>query len=131
MTFEEARAEFPVFERLAYLNAGSNGPLARTTVDATIAQERADLETGRAGPAYFDRALELREEVRRKLAAAVGVPEERLALAISTTNGCNIVLAGLDLGPGSLGCTLAKRGQCFPVLRAYAGIAGPFVGNAE
>ena len=28
MTFEEARAQFPVLERYAYLNAGSNGPLA-------------------------------------------------------------------------------------------------------
>ena len=31
MTYEEARAQFPVRERLAYLNAGTNGPLARTT----------------------------------------------------------------------------------------------------
>ena len=29
MNFEEARAQFPVLERLAYLNAGSMGPLAR------------------------------------------------------------------------------------------------------
>ena len=118
MTFEEARAEFPVFERLAYLNAGSNGPLARATVDATIAQERADLETGRGGAAYFDRALELREEVRRKLAAAVGVPDEQLALAISTTNGCNIVLAGLGLGPDDE--VVTTDGEHFGLLGALA-----------
>ena len=39
MTFEEARAQFPVFERLAYLNAGTNGPLARATIEAMVAQE--------------------------------------------------------------------------------------------
>ena len=31
MSFEQARAQFPVLERLAYLNAGTNGPLARAT----------------------------------------------------------------------------------------------------
>jgi len=99
MTFDEARAQFPLFERLAYLNAGTNGPLARTTVDAMIEQERADLEQGRGGGAYFERALALRDDVRAKLADLVGVSPENLALATSTTNGCNIVLAGLGLGP--------------------------------
>ena len=98
MTFEEARAQFPVFERLAYLNAGTNGPLARATVEAMIEQERADLEQGRGGGAYFERALALRDDVRAKLAGLVGVPPENMALATSTTNGCNIVLAGLGLG---------------------------------
>ena len=99
MTFDEARAQFPVFERHAYLNAGTNGPLTRATFDATAEQERADLELGRGGAAYFERALELRERVRSKLAATVGVVPEALSLATSTTNGCNTVLAGLSLGP--------------------------------
>ena len=34
MTIEEARRQFPVLDRFAYLNAGTNGPLARATVDA-------------------------------------------------------------------------------------------------
>ena len=99
MTFEEARAQFPVLERLAYMNAGTNGPLARSTAKAMAEQERADLARGRGGSAYFERALELRDRVRAKLAAAVGAPPESLSLATSTTNGCNIVLAGLDLQP--------------------------------
>jgi selenocysteine lyase/cysteine desulfurase len=98
MTFEEARAQFPVFERFAYLNAGTNGPLASATVEAMIEQERADLEQGRGGGAYFEQALALRDDVRAKLAGLVGVPPENMALATSTTNGCNIVLAGLGLG---------------------------------
>jgi L-cysteine/cystine lyase len=97
VTVDDARAEFPVFERLAYLNAGTNGPLARRTVEAMTTQEHADLKEGRGGPVYFERALGLRDEVRGKLARAVGVPVESLSLATSTTNGCNIVLAGLGL----------------------------------
>jgi L-cysteine/cystine lyase len=41
----------------------------------------------------------LRERVRGQLAALIAVPPDRLALTTSTTNGCNIVLTGLGLGP--------------------------------
>jgi L-cysteine/cystine lyase len=99
VNFEEARAAFPVLERVAYLNAGTNGPLARTTVEAMVAQELLDLAEGRAGASYYAQARELRERVREKLAALIQVPAENLALTTSTTNGCNIVLGGLQLGP--------------------------------
>jgi selenocysteine lyase/cysteine desulfurase len=118
MTIEEARAQFPVFERYAYLNAGTNGPLARPTVEAMVAQGHADLESGRGGAAYFARTLELREQVRMKLAAAVGVPEENLSLSTSTTNGCNIVLAGLGLG--SEDEIVTTDGEHFGLLGALA-----------
>lgn len=118
MTIEEAREQFPVLERFAYLNAGTNGPLARPTVDAMIAQEQADLEHGRGGAEYFARTVELREQVRAKLAAAVGVPEEHLSLTTSTTNGCNIVLAGLALGPEDE--VVTTDGEHFGLLGALA-----------
>jgi selenocysteine lyase/cysteine desulfurase len=61
-------------------------------------RERADLELGARRLRHFERALELRDLVRAKLAAAVGAPPESLSLTTSTTNGCNIVLAGLGGG---------------------------------
>ena len=64
MTFEEARAQFPVFERLAYLNAGTNGPLARQTIAAIDEWNRRDLELGRGGKPYFEAVLDLREQAR-------------------------------------------------------------------
>jgi L-cysteine/cystine lyase len=99
MTHAEARALFPVLERVAYLNAGTFGPLARPTADAVRRQLDADLEQGRIGKAYFEAMLELRAEVRNAVAALVGVEAEQIALTSSTTDGCNIVLAGLGLGP--------------------------------
>ncbi len=99
MTFEEARAQFPVLERLAYLNAGSFGPLPRATIEAMQAEQARDLRYGRAGTAYIDRMLDLRAEARTRLAALVSAEPEQVALTGSTTDGCNIVLAGLDLGP--------------------------------
>ena len=118
MSWEQARAEFPVFERLAYLNAGTNGPLSRAMHEAVAEQERADVETGRGGAAYFERALELRDEVRVKLAAAVGVEPALLSLATSTTNGCNIVLSGLQLQPSDE--VLTTDGEHFGLLGALA-----------
>ncbi len=93
------RDAYPVLERLAYLNAGTVGPLARATVEALVAARRRELEEGRAGKAYFERMLESRERVRAGLAAEIGVPAEAVALTRATTDGCNIVLAGLDLSP--------------------------------
>ena len=101
MTFEEARAQFPVLERYAYLNAGTNGPLARATAEAMIEQTRRDLEHGRSGKAWFERILELREEARAGFAAVLDVDPLHVALTDSTSRGCSIVLSGLGLGAGT------------------------------
>jgi L-cysteine/cystine lyase len=98
MTLDEARAQFPVFERYAYLNAGSNGPLPQAAADAVRARLERDLEEGRGGKAYIDEILELRERVRDGIAAVLGAPTELVALADSTTRGCQVVVAGLGLG---------------------------------
>jgi L-cysteine/cystine lyase len=97
MTFEEARAQFPVLERVAYLNAGTFGPLARSTYEAMSAELARDYADGRSGAPNFKRVMELREQVRAALAGFVNVPPEHVTLTTSTTNGCNIVLTGLDI----------------------------------
>jgi L-cysteine/cystine lyase len=98
-SFEDVRAAYPVLDQFAYLNAGTNGPLARSTVEGILAEELVDLAQGRGGEPYFSRALAMRDEVRAKLAAHLGAEPNQVALTRSTTDGCNIVLAGLDLGP--------------------------------
>ncbi len=99
LTFDEARAAFPVLEHFAYLNAGTNGPLARPTVEAIVAEQLIDLTQGRGGEPYFSRVLGMRDEARARLAAVLSVAPEHVALTRSTTESCNIVLAGLDLRP--------------------------------
>ncbi len=97
--FEEARAQLPVCERLAYLNAGTSGPLARATVAAMSGRLERDLREGRSGTAWIEEVLALREEARRGLAAVLGVDAGHVALTDSTTRGCQVVLAGLGLRP--------------------------------
>jgi L-cysteine/cystine lyase len=98
MTFEEARAQFPVLERLAYLNAGTNGPLPRAAADAMRGRLARDLEGGRSGLPWVEELLAQREEARRGLAAVLGVDPALVALVESTTRGCQTVLLGLGLG---------------------------------
>jgi L-cysteine/cystine lyase len=99
VTFDEARSLFPVLESVAYLNAGTFGPLARPVAQALEDGVERDLERGRTGKAYFDETLALRDELRSAFAGLVGVEPERVALTTSTTDGCGIVLRGLELGP--------------------------------
>jgi len=99
VTPEEARSLFPVLERLAYLNAGTFGPLARPTAAAVQEQLDADLADGRFGKEYFERMLDLRKQARAALGGLVGAEPAQVALTGSTTDGCNIVVAGLDLQP--------------------------------
>jgi len=99
VTPEEGRSLFPVLERLAYLNAGTFGPLGTPTAAAVQEQLDADLADGRFGKEYFERMLELRKQARAVLGGLVAAEPEQVSLTGSTTDGCNIVLAGLDLRP--------------------------------
>ena len=98
MTPSEARALFPVLERIVYLNAGTFGPLATPTIAAVQAELTRDATEGRSGMPYFLRVLELREQARAALGALVGVPGESVALTSSTTDGCNTVTGPYTLG---------------------------------
>jgi L-cysteine/cystine lyase len=99
MTFDEARALFPVLERVAYLNAGTFGPLARATVDAIAEQLHRDVEHGRSGKPYIDDMLAARAALRELIADLLGTTAEHVSLTSSTTDSCNIVLGGLGLRP--------------------------------
>ncbi len=99
MTFDEARALFPVLERFAYLNTGTLGPLSRPTLAAMQERLHFDQEQGRGGHDWFMSTLELRGRVRGQIAELLGTSPGQVALTSSTTDGCNIVLAGLELGP--------------------------------
>ena len=93
------RRGLPVLDRYAYLNTGTFGPLPRATVEAMQAVERRELEEGRSSRAYFEQALEERERLRGEFARLLSTAPGQIALTSSTTEGCNIVLRGLGVGP--------------------------------
>ena len=100
MNVDAVRAEFPVLEQCAYLNAGTFGPLPRATVAAQRSQLEQELEQGRIGADYYARLFELRSSVRAGIAAAIEADADHVALTRSTGEGCAIVVNGLGLSPG-------------------------------
>jgi L-cysteine/cystine lyase len=96
----EFRAQFPVLERLAYLNAGTTGPVPREAANAIHREVDREAEDGRCGKEYFEGLLGRAGELRHRYARVLGCDADEVALTGSTTDGVNTVLAGLDLRPG-------------------------------
>jgi L-cysteine/cystine lyase len=94
------RSHFPVLERVAYLNAGTEGPLPHAAVEAVNARIELEATEGRCGRPYFDQLIALAGELRAAYARTLGCDAEQVALTGSTTDGVNTVIAGLDLRPG-------------------------------
>jgi L-cysteine/cystine lyase len=93
------RAEFPVLARLAYLNAGTDGPLAAQAAGAATEELQRELEDGRSH-AHFARRKELTDELRGAYARALGCEPADVALTTCTTEGMAITIGGLELGSG-------------------------------
>ena len=81
------RAQFPVFDRLSYLNAGTEGPVPARSAEA--AHRRVDLETlqGRCGKPYFDGLMGLRDQVRDVLVVFDDEHPAHAAIRRQVTNG--------------------------------------------
>lgn len=94
------REQFPVLDRVAYLNAGSVGPMPRAALAAAEAELARQLEHGRGSRAQFEHAVALADRLRTRVAAVLGCDPWEVALTGATTDGVNAVLGGLELGPG-------------------------------
>jgi L-cysteine/cystine lyase len=94
------RAEFPVLERVAYLNSGTDGPVPRRGFEAAADQLRRELEEGRAGRAHFDRVIAAAAALRERVAEPLGCAVADVALTGSTTDGVSTALSALPLGRG-------------------------------
>jgi L-cysteine/cystine lyase len=98
---DRLRSEFPVLERIAYLNAGTDGPVPRRGHDAAAERLRLELEEGRSGAAYFDGLKDLGVRLRERLAGFMSCDPGDVALTRSTTDGVATAFAAMrDLGPG-------------------------------
>lgn len=93
------RQQFPVFERIAYLNAGTCGPIPAAALRAGADIALAAAEEGRGKP-YFDRFIALRDELRAGYAALLAAAAADVAVTSSTSDGIVRVLRGLDLRAG-------------------------------
>jgi L-cysteine/cystine lyase len=96
---QQLRAQFPVLEHTAYLNAGTDGPLPSRAVQAGASELLGEAERGRAR-AHFERRAQLSAALRAGYARALCCESEEVALTTCTTEGLSIVIDGLDLAEG-------------------------------
>jgi isopenicillin-N epimerase len=92
------RREFPLEDGLIYLNAANVCPASRPVLDRYAAL----LRDFQANPSFQnrDKYRPLRESVRTKVAALLGVSADEIALTRNTSEGTNLVVRGIDLKPG-------------------------------
>jgi L-cysteine/cystine lyase len=96
----ELRAEFPVLERVAYLNSGTQGPVPARAAEAAHAEVARECAEGRGGMPHFERILGLGERLRAGVAGLFACEPDEVALTRSTTDGMNAALTAIELGPG-------------------------------
>lgn len=82
----------------AYLNTGSDGPVPTRSVESARAQLEREAVEGRSGPAHSIALDRMAEDLRARLEGLLGAGPSSVALTGSTTDGINVVLAGLGLG---------------------------------
>jgi selenocysteine lyase/cysteine desulfurase len=98
MDVQALRAQFPVLERIAYLNSGTDGPLPAPAIAAAQAALAAEARDGRV-TAHFETRLEQQGRLRAAYAEVVHADPDEIALTTSTSDGLGRVIAGLGLGP--------------------------------
>jgi selenocysteine lyase/cysteine desulfurase len=124
VSIETLRQEFPVLERVTYLNAGTDGPIPTAAAQAGAEELLGEARRGRAGE-HFERRRELADELRATYARALACDPTELALTTCTSEGLASVIDGLQLAPddeiltsdeehpgllGTLGAARALRG---------------------
>src|SRR5215211_386636 len=118
---DRLREQFPVLERVAYLNAGTDGPVPRAAPEAAARELAGELDEGRA-TAHFERRLALQDELRAGYAELLGCEPLDVALTTSTSEGLGKVLAGMELGPGDEIITSDEE---------HPGLLGPLIAARE
>jgi isopenicillin-N epimerase len=92
------KRQFPLEDGLIYLNAANVCPASRPVLDRYTAL----LRDFQANPSFQNREKyrRLRESVRSKLAALLGVSADEVAITRNTSEGTNLVVRGIPLKPG-------------------------------
>lgn len=89
-----------MFERTAYLNAGTAGPVPARALGAVEEALRRQATEGRGDGVFFEGLKESDGELRARMARVLGCELEELTVTGATTDGINAALLALDLRRG-------------------------------
>lgn len=99
-SIEKHREHFPFLTNKVYFNFGGQGVLPQGAMEAIIDTYT---QIQRLGPFSFKANAEIGKKIallREAIATEVRVPVEQITLTENVTQGCNIVLWGIDWQPG-------------------------------
>lgn len=95
--WEAYRDQFPVTEKLIYLNHAGVAPLSQAAADA---MKRLAEDAWRFGSYHYGEWLETYEAVRVVAARLIGAERDEIAIVKNTSEGIATVAMGLDWRPG-------------------------------
>ncbi len=101
--WELVRRDFPVTERLAYLNSAAAGPVMRQAQEAAVSFYREMMEEG---DARWEEWLGRRELVRARVARFINAEPDEIAFTTNTSTGMNLIVDALAGGGDVLSCSL-------------------------
>lgn len=101
--WSEVRQQFPVTDRVAYLNTAAAGPLSRQVAEAGAEYYRQMMTDG---DKRWDEWLAKREEVRRGVAAFINAEPDEIALTTNTSSGMNVIVDALEQRGEVISCDL-------------------------
>jgi selenocysteine lyase/cysteine desulfurase len=91
--WDEIRQNFPVTERVAYLNSAAAGPVSIASQAAAAGYYEKMM---RDGDVHWNRWLADREAVRKKIAAVINAEPEEIAFTTNTSQGMNVIVDALE-----------------------------------
>lgn len=116
-----ARDGIPLAEGRIYLDTASVGPVSRIYADTLAERTDADLRTGRAQQARFERIDQAKSRIRSEIAALLAVEPETLELTQGTTSGIRAVIERFPWEPGDeIVSTSLEFPRCIEPLRKIA-----------
>ena len=91
--WEGIRRQFPVTDRVAYLNTAAAGPLSLRAAEAATNYYQQMLS---GGDMHWDDWLARRESIRKHIAQFINAEPDEIALTTNTSSGMNVIIDALE-----------------------------------
>lgn len=121
MDVEAVRAELPAVRQIAYLNTGTAGPLPFSAAQAMRDAAEREVEAGRIAMGGFVEFFEQLGALRSALADRIGASPVEIGLTHNTTEGMNIGIWGVEVGPADtvVTTTVEHAGGLLPLYQLH------------
>jgi cysteine desulfurase/selenocysteine lyase len=117
--WQSVRRDFPVTERIAYLNSAATGAIPRQVADAAASFYRDVLA---AGDAPWNEWLRRRERARELVARLINAEPDEIGFTTNTSSGINLIVDALEGRGEVISCELEFPVSTLPWIHRGIGI---------